>query len=104
MQLEAGRHASDEELEQYSMGCLDTRQLQKFEEHLLICARCQDSLAFTDVYRKTCGASSWSWGRKPPLRYLARIRTGGIGPIQPRGSGILESTPSEIRSGKPRRS
>jgi len=74
MQLGHGRHASDQALEQYSTGCLDTQQLQEFEEHLLICARCQDSLAFTDAYRKASGASSWNWGRKPPLRYLARIR------------------------------
>jgi len=84
MQLELGRHASDEALEQYSTGCLDTRQLQEFEEHLLICPRCQDRLALTDAYRKACGASSWSWSRKPPLRYVARIPASGVSLNQPR--------------------
>jgi len=53
MQLEPGRHANDEVLEQYSMGCLEVREAQALEEHLLICADCQDNLAFTDAYRKS---------------------------------------------------
>ena len=53
MQLEPGPHASDEVLEQYSMGSLDVRESQALEEHLLICADCQDNLAFTDAYRKS---------------------------------------------------
>src|ERR1700733_5292935 len=53
MQLEPGPHASDEVMEKYSMGCLDVRESQALEEHLLICADCQDNLAFTDAYRKS---------------------------------------------------
>jgi hypothetical protein len=52
MELEIDRHASDEALEEYSIGCLATGELQEFEEHLLICARCQDSVALTDAYGK----------------------------------------------------
>jgi hypothetical protein len=52
MQFGTGRHASDELLEQHSMGRLDERTSQDLEEHLLICAGCQDNLALTEAYRK----------------------------------------------------
>jgi hypothetical protein len=52
MQFGTGRHASDELLEQYSMDGSDEPTYQELEEHLLICAGCQDNLAFTDAYRK----------------------------------------------------
>ena len=52
MRFGTGRHASDELLEQYSMDRLDERTSQEFEEHLLICAGCQDNLAYTEAYRK----------------------------------------------------
>ena len=51
MQLGDDRHASDEVLEQYSMGRLNARTLKTFEEHLLICATCQDNLEAMDAYR-----------------------------------------------------
>jgi|ERR1700733_1313027 hypothetical protein len=58
MQFGTGRHASDELLEQYSMGRLDEQASQDLEEHLLICAGCQDNLAFTDAYRKSMGRAA----------------------------------------------
>jgi hypothetical protein len=58
MQFGTGRHASDELLEQYLMGRLDELTSQDFEEHLLICAGCQDNLAFTDAYRKSMGRAA----------------------------------------------
>jgi hypothetical protein len=58
MEFGTGRHGSDELLEQYSMGRLDERTSQDLEEHLLICASCQDNLALADAYRKSmCGAA-----------------------------------------------
>jgi hypothetical protein len=53
MEFGTGRHGSDELLEQYSMGRLDERTSQDLEEHLLICAGCQDNLALADAYRKS---------------------------------------------------
>ena len=53
MEFGTGRHASDELLEQYSMGGLDERTSQDLEEHLLVCAGCQDNLALADAYRKS---------------------------------------------------
>lgn len=51
MQLGNDSHASDEVLEQYSMGRLNAQTLKTFEEHLLICATCQDNLEAMDAYR-----------------------------------------------------
>jgi anti-sigma factor RsiW len=45
----SNRHASDETLEQNSMGRLSGSKLDEFEEHLLTCAPCQDRLASTDA-------------------------------------------------------
>lgn len=49
MPVPSNRHASDETLEQYSMGRLSGSKLDEFEEHLLTCAPCQDRLASTDA-------------------------------------------------------
>jgi hypothetical protein len=43
-------HADDEVLEQYSMGTLDEVECARFEEHLLICAVCQERLQQTDDF------------------------------------------------------
>jgi hypothetical protein len=45
-------HASDEILERYSMNRLDGPELAEFEEHLLVCERCQDRLAQEDTIRR----------------------------------------------------
>ncbi len=50
MQPPASRHATDEILEQYAMGGLAERELEEFENHLLVCANCQEALRFTDSY------------------------------------------------------
>ena len=43
-------HPSSEELEAYSLGMSSEADLERAEEHLLICERCQDELALTDQY------------------------------------------------------
>jgi hypothetical protein len=43
-------HASEEVLERYSLGTLDEAELASFEEHLLVCQRCQDRLAEMDAF------------------------------------------------------
>ena len=43
-------HFSPDELEAYSLGLSSDADLEKVEEHLLICERCQNELALTDQY------------------------------------------------------
>src|SRR5690242_9702612 len=43
-------HASDDDLELYSLGRLDEPELGKVEEHLLICAECQARLERQDEF------------------------------------------------------
>ena len=50
MQTGENRHASEELLEQYSMGRLAGSDLEWVESHLLVCACCQDALASSDTY------------------------------------------------------
>jgi len=50
MQTGENRHASEELLEQYSMGRLAGSDLEWVESHLLVCAYCQDALASSDTY------------------------------------------------------
>jgi hypothetical protein len=52
VQFADNRHASDEVLERYSMGCLAAPDLAEFEEHLLVCETCQDRLAREDSIRQ----------------------------------------------------
>jgi hypothetical protein len=43
-------HSSSDELEAYSLGLSSDGNLEKVEEHLLICERCQNELTLTDQY------------------------------------------------------
>jgi hypothetical protein len=43
-------HPSADELETYALGSCSNADLEKVEEHLFICERCQDELALTDHY------------------------------------------------------
>lgn len=52
MQLESNRHADDECLEKYSIGSLPETELSEVEEHLLVCARCQQRLEEVDAYAR----------------------------------------------------
>jgi hypothetical protein len=45
-------HSSSEELEAYSLGLSPDANLERVEEHLLICERCQDELALTDRFSR----------------------------------------------------
>jgi anti-sigma factor RsiW len=50
MQLDRNRHASDETLEQYSVGSLEESAAENLEEHLLVCPECQRRLEETDAF------------------------------------------------------
>ena len=43
-------HPSSDELEAYSLRLSSDADLEKVEEHLLVCERCQNELALTDQY------------------------------------------------------
>jgi hypothetical protein len=43
-------HLDEDQLEKYSMGALGESESAGLEEHLLVCERCQQRLAETDVY------------------------------------------------------
>jgi len=43
-------HPSEEVLEEYALGRLTGPELEQLEEHLLVCAQCQDRLAETDEF------------------------------------------------------
>jgi len=44
MQEEQARHPGEEEMEEYALGMLPQRAIPGFEQHLLICHRCQDRM------------------------------------------------------------
>lgn len=49
MALETNRHATDETLERYTMDRLTGPEKDQFDDQLLVCARCQDALAESDL-------------------------------------------------------
>lgn len=51
-------HLDGEQLERYSMGTTPEPELAQMEEHLLICADCQDALARTDMYVRAMRAAA----------------------------------------------
>jgi hypothetical protein len=52
--VQAG-HSSSEELEAYALGRSSDADLEKVEEHLLICERCQDELALSKAASSEAG-------------------------------------------------
>jgi hypothetical protein len=50
MMDEIMRHIAEDLLEQYAMGNLVEPEVELLEEHLLICAACQDRFQATDDY------------------------------------------------------
>lgn len=77
-------HATAEQLEEYSFGRLGENQLERIEEHLLVCQRCQEELEALDSFRSNLRAAMESPAREIPVQASRR---------QPRwGSGAF-STP-----------
>ncbi len=48
--MKTSHHASEEEIEKYSLGDLSEPEAARFEEHLLICQSCQNRVAESDQY------------------------------------------------------
>ncbi|MSV27411.1 MAG: hypothetical protein EXQ52_01500 [Bryobacterales bacterium] len=81
MPFGTGNHIESEALEQYSMGTLPEPHMADFEEHLLICAGCQDRLEETDAYIRALRAVA------PQLRnarapLLERLIPGVMSPLR----------------------
>jgi len=57
------QHILEDRLEQYAMGALPEPEAGPLEEHLLICATCQDRLQATDDYVVAMNAAA-----KAPLK------------------------------------
>jgi len=81
-----GDHASDDVLERYAMGRLPEPEMAEFEEHLLVCDRCQDRLALEDSIRQRVrdGAVALQpardvvWWRAPGLGWASALVAAGL--------------------------
>ena len=47
------KHSPDDVIELYSLGRLPEELVPSFEEHLLVCSRCQDALQLNDDFSAT---------------------------------------------------
>jgi len=65
MGIETNRHLDEEEIEKYSLGDFTEEESSRFEEHLLICESCQNSVTESDRYVAA-------------MQGAARIRRGGL--------------------------
>lgn len=83
MPLGTGNHIESETLEQYAMETLPEPQMADFEEHLLVCAGCQDRLEETDAYIQALRAVAPQL-RKERASLLARILPGWLNPLRGR--------------------
>ncbi len=68
MKSNLGRHTADEVLEQYSMGKLPESEAGPLEEHLLVCAECQDRLQQSDAFVAATRAAARKLRAQPPSR------------------------------------
>src|SRR5579859_2453522 len=70
------RHGTQQDFELYSMGRLAEPRLTPFEEHLLICPRCQDSVDEEDRCRESIRGAARIWQQQqssPARRVLPRL-------------------------------
>jgi hypothetical protein len=70
MKIMPNRHPHQDLFENYAFDRLSGDQAAGFEEHLLICEQCQDTLAKTDEYIRVmkAAAAAYIGGASPPLR------------------------------------
>lgn len=73
---------SEELVESYSLGRLACEEGARFEEHLLVCADCQQRLSESDSYVAAVKAAAVSYARKPNAR-AAPIGPTGFFPLTP---------------------
>lgn len=77
--MELEKHPPEEQLEEYSRGTLSAEEAERLEEHLLVCARCQDRLSELDAFVDATRQAAVKVRAEPPsaledgLRGLGRI-------------------------------
>lgn len=77
--MEPEKHPSEERLEEYSRGTLPEAEVERLEEHLLVCALCQDRLSEMDVFVDATRQAARKVQADPPsaledgLRDLGRL-------------------------------
>ncbi len=78
MQLNQDGHASDECLEQYTLGSLEEPLLGELEEHLLLCSQCQDHLREIDAYHAAMRNAAAQLEREDEARKRLRTRISAL--------------------------
>jgi hypothetical protein len=77
--MELEKHPPEEHLEEYSRGTLSDEEAERLEEHLLVCAACQDRLAELDAFVDATRQAARQVQAEPPsaledgLRGLSRL-------------------------------
>ena len=74
---EIDRHPGDEDLEQYALGSLPEAAVPALEQHLLVCAACQDRMNETDLRVQAIQAESRAI--RPQENKDGRTMCGGSG-------------------------
>jgi hypothetical protein len=75
------QHIAEDSLEQYAMGAVPEPEVAPLEEHLLICAACQDRLQAADDYVAAMRAAA-----KAPVK-LTKNKAAAAAPAVKRASG-----------------
>lgn len=70
----AAAHIDDDALEAYSLGRLADTDAAPVEEHLLVCAECQDRLAGWDEYIAAMRGAMRTFATTPADRTTRRLR------------------------------
>jgi hypothetical protein len=65
-------HPPEEALERYALGRVKGRYLAEIEEHLLVCAQCQDALAETDDFIAVMKQAAGGLQKESPIELLRR--------------------------------
>ena len=68
MMPETHRHMDTEEMERYSLGKLGLSDVERIEEHLLVCEQCRRQLEETELYVKAMRQASEELGLQPKRR------------------------------------
>jgi hypothetical protein len=88
----ASKHPPDDLLERYAMGALAEPELERVEEHLLVCEACQARLAETDAFVSATRAALRQL-RDEPLDFTHYTEDGPIRLlVESTGSGEWRAT------------
>jgi len=75
--MEIEKHPLEERLEEYSRGMLPEEEAERLEEHLLLCAPCQDKLAELDAYVDATRQAAEKVQSEPPTLLEDHLRAVG---------------------------